>query len=173
MAKKTKKRALYSFRDGSRLDSDKAPVVGHCLEQIQKRTGRRGIKPSEVIDEAKEPSSPLHEFFEWDNTKAAEAYRVEQARHLLAAITVEYEDVNESRPVRLFVNMKPQGEGNEREYIPTVAVLSDASMRAQLIRQALGEADAWRKRYEHLNELANVFAAIENAKGATKTGVAA
>ena len=44
------------------------------------------LTPSAVVDDARNPSSPLHGQFEWDDSKAAEAYRVVQARTLIRSV---------------------------------------------------------------------------------------
>jgi len=46
-------------------------------------------------------------------------------------------------------------------YVPVDLVLSDADRRARYVQQALKEAMSWKKRYEHVAELADVFAVIE------------
>jgi hypothetical protein len=40
------------------------------------------VTPKEILEKAKDPKSPLHKYFEWDNSKAGEQYRIYQARHL-------------------------------------------------------------------------------------------
>lgn len=43
----------------------------------------------EVREVARDPDSPLHRHFEWDDAVASEAYRLEQARHLIRSYKVE------------------------------------------------------------------------------------
>ena len=44
-----------------------------------------------VVDAARPSGSQLHRYFEWDDIKAAESWRHEQARHLLRSIEVQIE----------------------------------------------------------------------------------
>lgn len=45
--------------------------------------------PNDVVEAARDEDSPLHAFFEWDDSLAAEAHRVEQARRLIRSVRVE------------------------------------------------------------------------------------
>lgn len=46
------------------------------------------LTPLAVVDDARRPDSPLHEFFEWDSDKAALQYQLDQARTLIRAVKV-------------------------------------------------------------------------------------
>lgn len=56
------------------------------LEEIERRDG--SLKVSVVVDEAVNPASPLHRYFEWDNDAAAATYRLEQARQIIRSVHV-------------------------------------------------------------------------------------
>ena len=47
------------------------------------------IEPSEVVDAARSPRSPIHDDFLWDDTAAANAHRIEQARRLIRLVKIE------------------------------------------------------------------------------------
>lgn len=47
------------------------------------RNGR--VTPEAVVDAAKDPAHPWHNRFEWDDSKAAHAFRIAQARILIRA----------------------------------------------------------------------------------------
>lgn len=47
------------------------------------------ITPQLVLDFARPEDSPLHSHFEWDDTKAAERYRLRQASSLIVRVKVE------------------------------------------------------------------------------------
>jgi hypothetical protein len=66
--------------------------VKAALLNLDKANG--GLRPSEVVAAAKPKSSPLHNEFEWNDTKAGEEYRLYQARHLIrvCVITAKAED---------------------------------------------------------------------------------
>lgn len=66
-------------------DAKKSVVVARAIKALE-RDGR--LTPDDVVEEASSPKSPLHQFFEWDNTVAAYKYRLEQARELIKTVTV-------------------------------------------------------------------------------------
>jgi hypothetical protein len=70
------------------------------LQRIQNIYG--SITPEILVNEAKKRKSPLHPIFEWDDTKAAENYRLQQARILLNNIQVTIVTDNESKNVSVY-----------------------------------------------------------------------
>lgn len=47
------------------------------------------LLPSDIVEDGKNPDSPLHSYFEWDNDVCGERYRLDQARTLIRSIRVE------------------------------------------------------------------------------------
>ena len=47
------------------------------------------LDPNDVIEAAKSPGSPLHSYFEWDDSTAAAKYRLDQARALIRSVKIE------------------------------------------------------------------------------------
>lgn len=168
-------KTIFQFRDGCHLRGD-AQAVGERLEAI--RQSRQLLTPSVVLDDASSPGSPLHAFFEWDDTVAANRYRVDQAGHLIRSIQVTFFDVEqapsrqveisgvESRqnsaanPVRAFVSIR--SDAGDQSYVSTMQAMSDPTMRTQVIKQAHDELAAVGRKYRELSELSQVFQAIES-----------
>ena len=51
------------------------------------RLGAGGLlRPDDVVERARSPNSALHKYFEWDDTDAAAAYRLHQARQVIRAV---------------------------------------------------------------------------------------
>lgn len=59
-----------------------------ALEQIAAANGGT-LRPADVVNAARDPAHPLHERFQWDDAKAAEAHRLDQARSLIKSVKVE------------------------------------------------------------------------------------
>ena len=68
------------------------------------------LSPAQIVEEARDPASPLHDEFEWDDDSAAEQYRMAQAGALVRRLklTVIREDakarnvqITTTRAVRL------------------------------------------------------------------------
>lgn len=152
---------IYRWKEGARMAAD-AAKVGPELERIRIRHNGR-LEPDWVVHEAKAEASPLHPLFEWNDTIAAQNYRVDQARGVIRSIEVVIEDRPEQKPVRAFVSVVRE---NDRTYTSVQDAMSDPKLREQVLRAALAELEAWRRRYAELVELANVFAAIDEARAA-------
>ena len=67
--------------------------VAVVAQAIYERDGY--VKPSVLVDEARPVDSPAHDAFEWDDSKAAEEYRLSQARGWLKNVTLVVEDRKE------------------------------------------------------------------------------
>jgi hypothetical protein len=148
---------IYEWTSGSRLDA-KAQDVGERIEQI--RTVNAGVvTPELLVDDARGEESPLHPCFEWNDATAAEKYRLDQARLVLRSITVSITD-DRRVPVRAFVAIERDAEEG-RVYTSIRDAMQDEAMREQVLGNAVREMQSWRRRYSRLQELASVFAAVD------------
>lgn len=130
------------------------------LEQIRKR--HRGVlRAEDVVEFARHPDTALHSKFEWDDSLAAERYRLWQARKVIAVyVTVVAQNTT---PVRAYVSLKDDREEDGGGYRRLEDVLADPVRRSKLLEEALSEANSWKAKYRHLKELEGIFAAIEEA----------
>lgn len=62
--------------------------VKEALEKIANENGGT-LRPADVVNAARDPEHPLHERFQWDDAKAGEAHRLDQARSLIKSVKVE------------------------------------------------------------------------------------
>lgn len=148
---------VYEWATGSRLEA-KPQEVGERIEQI--RTINAGsVTPELLVDDARAEDSPLHSCFEWDDGRAAEKFRLDQARLVLRSIVVS---VTEDRrlPVRAFVAIE-RNDDEGKVYTSVQEALGTDALREQLLNNALREVQSWRRRYSRLKELASVFGAID------------
>lgn len=121
------------------------------------------LQPSAVVEAAKPKTSLLHSHFTWDDSEAAAAWRLWQARQLIS-VCVEVIGEKEAAPeARVFVSLRDE-RGEEGGYRSLVSVLSQPDLRAQLLHDALAELKYFKVKYQALKELVEVFAAIENAE---------
>lgn len=119
------------------------------------------LQPKVVVDAARADDSPLHHSFDWDDSAAAEKWRLQQARQLIRA-TVTYEKLgNKSIPVRVFVSLTPDREEDGAGYRLLSTVMSDAGHRQQMLTDAMAEMVRFKEKYRQLSELAKVFAAMD------------
>lgn len=131
------------------------------LEQLAKQHNGY-LMVDDVLNAAKDPQCILHKHFQWDDSKAAEAYRKMQARHLIQKCTVTVDKAPDV-PVRAFVSLA-QDQYSGGGYRMTVDVLSNEDLKAQLIHEMTITLIKWRKRIELLDkEEAAVIEALEGA----------
>lgn len=119
------------------------------------------LQPKAVVDAARSEDSPLHKSFDWDDSDAAEKWRLTQARNLIRAV-VTYEKVgNKTIETRVFVSLTPDRKENGDGYRLTSSVMSNDTHRQQLLTDAMGEMQRFKEKYRRLSELAKVFAAMD------------
>lgn len=152
----------YQWKKAAHTTGLDAQKVGEQLESIRLERGH--LTPEMVLRSAKNRRSPLHGAFTWDDGEAAAAWRLNEARYLLRCIVMVRDDAPDKEPIRAFIVVRD--EEGEQEYTSTVVALSDAALRQQVLGRAMKELDAWRDRYDELEELAEVFAAIDRMNDA-------
>lgn len=148
--------AEYIWTAGARIKA-KAQIVGQELEQLQDDHGGR-LTARIVVEAARPVDAPLHPVFEWDDLRAAELYREDQARHVLHSIRLvernERGQVLNNR-IHAFVNLvETVGDDEQRGYISIARVLSDRDLLAQALRQAAAELRGFETRYADFEVIA-------------------
>lgn len=141
-----------------------ADVAGAEVEACRNEYGI--ITPASVVERAQPQESPLHECFEWDNDKAAIKWREQEARVLIGNIVTVFSgeaEVNAPVTVRAFVNTPGKESGG---YKGIVSVLNNPADREHMLSKALDELRSFKMKYASLNELVDVFHAIDQVKTA-------
>lgn len=142
---------VYKFRKGSYIKAD-AQAAGEMCEQLE---ARGKLTAEELLNANRAEDAPLHDSFEWDDSVAAESWRMQQARHIINSLEI----VTENRePVRAFFSIV-RSEPNYR-HIDTILQRQDDT--EALLKMALSELQAFQKKYSQLVELAAVFSAIDS-----------
>ncbi len=139
------------------------------------------LNPDDVVTRARDPKSPLHDQFTWDDEAAAEDWRRAQAcalirrvkLHIVREVTVSKAvtlSVEKSeaepqpsvtvQPVRRYQS-RPSARGGEGGYESTLNIMQDPDKRAEMVAAALSELRAVQRRYATLNELSKVWEALD------------
>ncbi len=160
MQKKT-----FSWKN-SEFEAVNAADAAEVLDKIKEARGQ--LKPSDVVEEARDEGHPLHRAFpcrkdgSWDDTEAARIGRESIAARLIRSIRVEI--VTPKREVintRAFVSMPHEKAKGGRSYANVESAMDTPEGRAVLVRQAWLQLRAWRKRYGEIAELAKAMDAID------------
>src|SRR5690349_19070743 len=165
---------VWRAASNSRLTDKDATIVGPYLEEMARRLGTKieGVKPQQILEDARRPDSPLHSYFEWDETKAAYQYNLMQARYLARSVRLEItlKEDNRPRTYRMpgLVSIQYGPKQNERTYIPVGSVLTNSDHLAKAKADALRMLITWKERYKiyagvpEFAELKPIFDAIES-----------
>jgi hypothetical protein len=154
--------------------SKKMMTVSDELRFIQKQN-KGLLDPAKVVDFARDPKTVLHSKFEWDNSKAGELYRIWQARKIISLELVVISrtpkgkieliaDTTEvkGKLVRSYVSLlDDRVTDNGKGYRSLVDVLKDPDMREQMLEQARNDMRIFRRKYDSLSELSEVFEAMD------------
>lgn len=108
------------------------------------------LSPRDVVDAAKNEASPLHPYFDWDDERAADHWRLEQARRLLRVrITYQPLPANVRVAIPLFSSAWPNRGSGARSYQRTVVMLTEEEQADRLALDALKRAQAQLKSLPH------------------------
>ena len=119
--------------------------------------------PQDILEMGRNPETELHKCFEWDDTAAAEKYRLQQARNIVCNLVIkETEDQEENRiPVRMFYKTNAS-DG----YKATSFILRNPDEYAELLKRAFRELSSFKRKYSALAELDGVFLEIDKLETA-------
>ena len=124
----------YEARTGSPFKKEMAQVYGERLEYIR-TNNKNKITPVTIVTDAKSKSSPLHNYFEWNDRKASEEYRLQQARSLINHIVqlVVIEGVQSTQKSYFSVT----NGGGKRVYVTLQKAATTKIYRIQLLNQLI------------------------------------
>lgn len=127
-------------------------------QKVFEEIGDRKVTPEEVLEQARnDEDSELHKCFEWNDSIAAEKYRLSQARQIIQLLVIKPEKKEEPQ-VRVF-----QITTETNNYQPIRLFLEQPDEYKALLQRAKNELSALKTRYKTLSELEAVFAEIDKA----------
>lgn len=145
--------AAYTWKPSSHMSGD-AQAFGEVCERLEE-LGE--LTPKRVVDAARSEESPIHGMFEWDDAIAGEKYRETQAYKGLRSIQIVVK--GSAEPTRAYFPIAINDE--EPTYRSVEVILRDANGREALLASAMAELTSFKRKYAQLDELADVFAAID------------
>jgi len=157
---------IYKWKEGSHHKVS-AQIAGEVCADLEERGE---LTAENLVDVSRPEEAPLHGEFEWDDDIAAELYRKTQASAIIRHIAVKTE---EKTPLRAFFNL----EVKAKEYESIQTIIRQEDKYSALLATALMELEAFKRKYQMLSELQDVFDAIMTAQknaacAATQTATA-
>lgn len=174
----------YSWRDGWH-PSVSAEIVGGVLSEIEERDSK--VTSAAFLDASRDEESPTHSLFEWDDSVAAERWRMRQSQRIIGQLQIEIvvekvedsvtdvevhiEEVPEEniRKVPAYVNTNSYGrfgasKNTAGAYVNMASAMSDEEKRKVVLKNVLNELSVYQRKYFMYKELSEIFEAIESAK---------
>ena len=114
--------------------------------------------PKQIVEKARDESTELHKCFDWNDTTAAEKWRIQQARQVVCCLVIKQVDdrLNET-PIRTFYMPDMQ---RDKGYRATELIIRDKDEYQRLLDRAMGELRSFKVKYSMLTELEEIFALI-------------
>ena len=148
---------IFSAAPKGAISDEDVQRFAPTLIRMEEQLGHR-LKPVEVVEVARNPRSPLHAFFDWDDESAAQKYRLWKARKLIGSVRILVIDEKGRKvPQRAFFNVRlDDDEEPGRAYVSIGRVMEDAALRKQVVERALMDAEHWAEKYRQVRELKRI-----------------
>lgn len=124
-------------------------------QKVYEEIGNTSVSPEEVLEKARNEKSELHKCFEWDDSVAAEKFRLQQARQIIQLLVIVPQKKTDE-PVRVF-----SITSQRNTYQPTRLFLQQPDEYQILLKKAKIELAEFKKRYKTLSELEEIFKCID------------
>lgn len=115
------------------------------------------VKPEQILEKARDKNTELHKCFEWDDSIAAEKYRLHQARTVVCQLVFkEIEEKEDTTPKRIFHRTENNGGYKSMSFIA-----KNPTEYEKLLAMAKAELRAFKAKYHSLSEFEKIFALID------------
>lgn len=149
---------IYKTRQGSPFKEEDAQIIGEFIDSTSDKS-TKGIL--EAV--RNNPDCAMYKYIEWDDTKAADEYRLQQIRNIVEHIIIEVRQIGNHLPIRAFYSIREIGD-SEPKYVSMETAFDNVSYRQQIIERAKSELRNWAERYSQYEELSSLIDFIrENA----------
>ena len=175
----------YSWKSGYNYKVS-AETVGGVLKEIEESEGE--VTSRSFLEFSRPEDSVTHSMFEWDDTVAAEKFRLYQSGRIINQLAIEIVYTEDTTPQEVSINVvddKPETEAQEpavvktqivsayvnvkqkavakpASFIHTIDAMRNKEQRAQVLANARGELTSFKRKYSVYRELAAVIREIDN-----------
>lgn len=170
----------YSWRSGYSYKTS-ADTVGKALAKIEERDG--SVTSKAFLEYSRPEESETHSMFEWDDSIAAEKYRLSQSGRIINQLQIEIVRTGDSVPmqtsvevnngeliqkVSAFVNVMPKSTRGFATFNNTISALNDKVKRDAVLANAMSDLESFMEKYQTLDELSGVINSIKEFKETQK-----
>lgn len=126
--------------------ASKADAIRETLERL---VHDGVLTPEAVVSEARDPTSPLHTEFEWNDSVAATAHRLAQARKIIRSVRIEI--IEEKRVLDSVCYVRdPDLDHDEAGYAAVMDLRDDTDRARRALLNELARAEAYIARVRSL-----------------------
>jgi len=156
---------IYKRREGAPFKEEDTEMIAKIIAGIEKKQGI--VKPEDLVEEARDKNSPIHNLFEWNDKKGAYEYRLQQGRSIINHIEIEVRSVPSSptqidiviHQQRAFHNVVSEGE---RGYVSTVNVVREEDLARQVLQRLTRQLEGATNELRAFEDYRWVVSLLEN-----------
>lgn len=135
-----------------------AQQAGEHIEELDRIHGE--VTPQILLDDSRPTDAVLHPCYEWDDSIAAEKYRLHQSKKIIGNLVIvsvskNKDDAEKETRVNAFVSIKERNES--ASYRPTVMALSNSNMKAQVVKNAVAELRMFKAKYNGIVDFESII----------------
>lgn len=129
-----------------------------CADEIMEICDElESATPQQILEKAKDKNSELHKCFTWDNTEAAEKWRLFQARQVVCNLKITVIEHETPKPTSLRVFYKTD---NISGYKPTKLIVKKPDEYEALVKRCRNELMAIKQKFHNISEYEEIWEMI-------------
>lgn len=157
----------YVWRTGYLLNKENIhklnpQPIAERLEFLREENGG-SINPDDVIQDAKNPESPLATLFTNSVENDAYEYRLQISRMVINSVRVEVVNKETKAVDTEYAFISVRDVDNSHKYVSLETVRNNVDIHSRVLEEAERRLNQWVNRYDTLTELAPVVKAIKKA----------
>lgn len=151
---------FHGWKPGSQIRAD-AEAAYSVMDALRKGDG--GLSPQTLLDASRPEDTVLHNEFEWDDTIAAEQFRLRQAGHIIRSMIVVHENTGENKTektpmiCRVFFPTHDREDNRQGTYESVFVLSKNENTRDRMMRDCMNELTWIRNKYAALKEIAEAL----------------
>nr|DAG73475.1 MAG TPA: hypothetical protein [Caudoviricetes sp.] len=139
----------YKFKADAQKCADEIMEICNELESAT---------PQQILEKARDSNTELHKCFTWDNTEAAEKWRVQEARSVVRNLKIiEVKPDKEPEPTTIRVFYKTDSSSG---YKPTKLILKKPDEYKALVERCRSELLAIKQKFNSISEYEEIWEMI-------------
>ena len=154
---------IYQVSWTERFSTTIEPEVAHReFQRIEAKVG--AVTPQALLDASRPDGAPLHGLFEWDNTRAAERWRLNQAQEIISSLRIVVREGEPEMPAMAYLSVGASGDRRHKGFLPMTSVVDNRARRVQFLLGELRNLEGILRRTEAFGEMEPLRDAIRQIR---------